>query len=89
MPMAAPQDISLKVGEEAKLRGGFGGGWWIIYSGMPNRDTYSVALLRASGNSAAAYHLFLPTGQTEFAAAKGLIRVHSVSSQEIRLRFTR
>ena len=56
---------------------------------MPNRDTYSVAIRWTSGNNAAAYNLFLPTGQTEFAAAKGRIRVHSVSSHEIRLRFSK
>jgi hypothetical protein len=87
--MAAAQDITLKVGEEAKLRGGFAGGWWIIYAGMPNRDTYSVAIRWTSGNVGATHNLFLPTGQAEFAAAKGQIRVYSVSSHEIRLRFTK
>jgi hypothetical protein len=87
--MASTQDITLKVGEEAKLSGVLTGGWWIIYAGMPNRDTYSVAIRWTSGNNAVAYNLFLPTGQTEFAAAKGRIRVHSVSSHEIRLRFSK
>ena len=87
--MASPQDVSLKVGEEAKLRSGFAGGWWIVFAGMPNRDTYSVAIRWASGNNAAAYNLFLPTAQTEFSAAKGQIRVYSVSSHEIRLRYSK
>ena len=87
--MATPQDLTLKVGEEAKLRGAFAGGWWIIYAGMPNRDSYSVAIRWTSGNNAATHNLFLPTGQAEFAAAKGHIRVYSVSSHEIRLRFSR
>jgi hypothetical protein len=85
--MANPADITLKVGEEAKIRGTFAGGWWIVYAGMPNRDTYSVIIKWANGNNAAAYNLFLPTGQTEFGAAKGRVRVYSVSSHEIRLRF--
>ena len=87
--MATPQDVTLKVGEEAKLRGSFAGGWWIVYAGMPNRDTYSVAIREASGNNAASHNLFLPTGVTEFAAAKGRIRVYSVSSHEIRLRYSK
>ena len=87
--MATPQDVSLKVGEEAKLRGAFAGGWWIVFAGMPNRDTYSVAIRWTSGNNAAAYNLFLPTGQTEFAVAKGQVRVYSVSSHEIRLRYSK
>jgi hypothetical protein len=87
--MAAPKDITLKVGEEEKLRGTFAGGWWIVYAGMPNRDTYSVAIRWASGHTSAAYNLFVPTGQTEFTAAKGSIRVYSISPDEIRLRFTR
>lgn len=88
--MANPTDITLKVGEEAKLRSGFSGGAWIIYAGQPNRDTYSVAVRWTSGsNAAAAYNLFLPTGQTEFTVAKGRVRVYSVSSHEIRLRYTR
>jgi hypothetical protein len=87
--MATPQDITLKVGEEAKLRGGLGGGWSITYAGMPNRDTYSVAIRWTSGNAGAAHNLFLSTGQTEFASAKGQIRVYSVSSHEIRLRFSK
>lgn len=87
--MTAPKDITLKVGEEAKLRSTFAGGWWIIYAGMPNRDTYSVAIRWTSGNTAAAHNLFLSTGQAEFAAAKGRIRVHSVAPNELRLRYTR
>jgi len=87
--MAAPSDMTLKVGEEAKLRSAFAGGWWIAYAGMPNRDTYSVAIRWTSGNTAAAHNLFLPTGQTEFAAAKGRIRVYSISPDEIRLRYIR
>jgi len=87
--VASPQDVSLKVGEEAKLRSGFAGGWWIVFAGMPNRDTYSVAIRWTSGNNAAAYNLFLPTAQTEFSAAKGQIRVYSVSSHEIRLRYSK
>lgn len=83
----APTDITLKVGEEGKLKGAFAGGWWIVFAGMPNRDTYSVAIRWTSGNNAAAYNLYLPTGQTEFTAAKGRVRVYSVSSREIRLRF--
>jgi hypothetical protein len=87
--MPTPSDIMLKVGEEAKLRSGFAGGTWIVYAGMPNHDTYSVAVRWTSGNNSAGYNLFLPTGQTEFAVAKGRVRVYSVSSHEIRLRFTR
>ncbi len=87
--MATPQDVTLKLGEEAKLKGSFAGGWWIVYAGMPNRDTYSVAIRWASGNNAASYNLFLPTGVTEFAAAKGRVRVYSVSAHEIRLRFSK
>jgi hypothetical protein len=87
--MAAAQDITLKVGEEVKLRGGFAGGWWIVFAGMPDRDTYSVAIRWTSGNNAAAYNLFLPTAQAEFAAAKGRVRVYSVSSHEIRLRYSK
>jgi hypothetical protein len=85
--VATPQDVILKVGEEAKLRGGFAGGWWIVFAGMPDRDAYSVAIRWTSGNNAAAYNLFLPTAQMEFAAAKGRVRVYSVSSHEIRLRY--
>jgi hypothetical protein len=85
----APTDVTLQVGEEAKLRSAFAGGWWIAYAGMPNADTYSVAIRWASGNTAAAYNLYLSTGQTEFAAAKGRVRVYSVSPGEIRLRFSK
>jgi hypothetical protein len=85
----APTDVTLQVGEEAKLRSAFAGGWWITYAGMPNADTYSVAIRWASGNTAAAYNLYLSTGQTEFAAAKGRVRVYSVSPGEIRLRFSK
>lgn len=85
----AATDISLQVGEEAKLRGAFAGGWWIVYAGMPNADTYSVAVRWTSGNNAAAYNLYLSTGQTEFAAAKGRVRVYAVSPRDIRLRFSK
>jgi hypothetical protein len=77
----------LQVGEEAKLRGTFAGGWWIVYAGMPNRDTYSVAIRESSGNNASAYNLYLSTGQTEFNAAKGTVRVYSVSERDIRFRY--
>lgn len=87
--MGDPSDITLRVGEEAKLRGGFASSMWLAYAGMPNRDTYSVAIKWTSGNNSAAYNLFLPTGQTEFTAGKGRVRVYSVSAAEIRLRFNR
>ncbi len=87
--MATPQDVTLKVGEEAKLKGSFAGGWWIVYAGMPNRDSYSVVVRWGSGNQGAAYNLFLPTGMTEFSAGKGRVRVYSVSSHEIRLRYSK
>ncbi len=85
--MGMPTDITLHVGEEAKLKGGFASSTWIAYAGMPNRDTYSVAIKWTSGNNSSAYNLFLSTGQTEFTAAKGKVRVYSVSATEIRLRF--
>ena len=85
----APTDITLQIGEEAKLRGSFAGGWWMTYAGMPNADTYSVAIRWTNGNNAAAYNLYLSTGQTEFIAAKGRIRVYSVSSRDIRFRYSK
>ena len=83
----APTDITLSVGQEAKIRGGFAGGWWLVYAGMPSSDTYSVVIRWASGNQAAAHNLFLPAGMTEFEAAKGRIRVYSVSESQIRFRY--
>lgn len=85
----APTDVTLQIGEEAKLRSSFAGGWWLVYAGMPNGDTYSVAIRWASGNNAAAYNLYLATGQSEFMAAKGRVRVYSVSPRDIRFRFSK
>lgn len=85
--MSTGTDIRLEVGEEAKIRSGFASSTWIAFAGMPNRDTYSVAIKWTSGNNSAAYNLFLPTAQTEFVAARGRVRVYSVSAREIRFRF--
>jgi len=39
--------------------------------------------------SSAAYNLYLATGQSEFMAAKGRVRVYSVSPRDIRFRFSK
>ena len=85
--MAQPKDFTLRVGESAKVKSGMFESIYVVYAGMLAADTYSVAVKWVSGYNAAAYNLYLKTGQKEIQLEKGRIVVSSVSGDRFSFRY--
>ena len=79
---------SLKIGETAKVRPGvFRASESIIYAGMLNDLTYSVAVTLSYGHNSMAYNLYLPKDKKEFSTQKGRVQVEYVSLEEMRFTY--
>ena len=81
-------EYTLKVGESAKIKKAFfTKSCSIVYAGMPNDETYSIAVTWSVGHNSAAYNLFFPRDNREISmSTAGRVTVYSVSPDEIRIR---
>ena len=81
-------EYTLKVGESARIkRGFFTRSCSIVYAGMPNDKTYSVAVTWSMGHNSAGYNLFLPRDNREIVMSPGLsVTVYGASPTELRIR---
>ncbi len=78
----------LKVGEIVKLRPGFFQPTLsVVYAGILNDSTYSIAVIASIGNNSYSYNLYLPKNQTDIVLSKGKIKVIDFSSQDIQFRY--
>jgi hypothetical protein len=59
----------------------------LTYAGMPNTETFSVAIWWSLNNNSLAYNLYLSRDQKSFDVPRGKIYVSSVSPELIRLSF--
>lgn len=81
-------EYKLGVGESGAIRRRFfRKSWSIVYAGMPNEGSYSLAITWSVNYNSAAYNLFLPEDQRELAFLEGRIVVQEVSPREIRFRY--
>ena len=81
-------DYTLRVGESVKIkRAFFTKSWSIVYAGMPNDNTYSLAASWAVNYYSTAYNLFFPKEIREFPFLNGRLIVKSLSSSEITLEY--
>ena len=79
----------LKVGESALIKKNIFASHTVFYAGMPNEDTYSLAVTFQAGHMYGGYNLFLPLGRREVFHKKGKITVLAVSPDEVRLKIER
>ena len=79
-------EYRLKVGESAPIKKSIFQNQVVIYAGMPNESTYSLAITLTQGNRFGGYNLFMPKDRREVFHKKGTIVVLDVTPDEIRLR---
>jgi len=83
--MEKTREFTLTIGESAPLRSGFLTKTALVFTGMPDRETYTLAFTWNQGNAAYAYTLFFPKSRHQFTLEKKQIDVYAVSREEIRL----
>jgi hypothetical protein len=81
-------DCTLRVGESVKIkRAFFTKSWSVVYAGMPNDNTYSLAVTWSVNYYSTAYNLFFQKGTRELPFLKGRLLIKGVSSSEITLEY--
>ena len=83
--MLEKRDLSLKVGEGTTLKASFMSKTVLLYTGMPNRETFSVAVTFTSGHASHAYTLFYPKSRRRLEIRNSLIEVLTVTPDEMRV----
>jgi len=80
--------FTLGVGDAAAIRRRFfRRSWSVVYAGMPDDRSYSLAVNWSLNYNSAAYNLFLPADQRELRFLDGRIVVEDLSPREIRFRY--
>jgi hypothetical protein len=75
----------LKVGEAMKLKSTFMSSTGFLYSGLPNRETFSIVVTCTRGNNSMAYNLFFPLSQRQIDVGGKKIDLYHITPHEIRL----
>ena len=84
------EETILQVGQSQKLKGNIlTKNYSIVYSGMPNEHTFSIALIFSQGNAALAYNLYYPINQRKIVIEDGTIEVMHVNADSIRCRINK
>lgn len=76
----------IKLGETAEVKKGFlfmGPRTEIIYTGMPSKEVFSLAIGNSIMYNSMAHNIFLPMGQREVHAAGGRIEILEVNPDAI------
>jgi hypothetical protein len=82
-------EYTLQIGEEAKIRKKvFTKSWSVVYAGMPNDSTYSLAVTWSLNYHATAYNLFIAKEIRELPFLNGWLVIKSVSASEIRIEYS-
>ena len=71
----------VKLGQTARVKKGFlfiGPSTEIVYTGMPNKEVFSLAICSSIMYNSMAHNIFLPLGQREGYAAGGRIEILEV-----------
>jgi hypothetical protein len=78
----------LRVSQTVKVRPGvFRSQVSVVYTGMINENTYSIAVIWSYGHNSMAYNLFFPRNQRELEIPKGKIEIISVTQDELRFSY--
>ena len=80
------EDIILAIGEKTKIKFGFMDSITLIYSGMPSKDAFSVALLFGSGYQGYSYNLYYPIDSRAIKIGSITLTIVSVKSDQLTLR---
>jgi hypothetical protein len=81
--MSNGKSYELEINETAIIKGGWLTRTFIVFAGMPNEKTYSLAISYTNCHNSVAYNLFIPTSQTEVKLFKGRLLVTRVTPTRI------
>ena len=85
--MHGSKEFKLNVGETAKLKQNIMSHLKVVFAGMLNDSTFSIAILWTHGNNSLAYNLYLPVDQKEVEIPKGNLEIMHVSNKGIRFKY--
>jgi hypothetical protein len=85
--MENDNEYVLRLSQTVKVRPGvFRSQISIVYAGMIDENTFSIAVIWSYGNNSMAYNLFFPRHQRELEIPKGKIEIISITKDELRFR---
>ena len=79
-------DIILGIGEKTKIKFGFMDSITLIYSGMPSKDFFSIALLFGSGYQGYSYNLYYPKDSKKIKIGSVSLSIISVQEDQLTVR---
>ena len=86
--MNVGNEFTLKLSETVVVRPGtFRAQISIVYAGMVNESTYSIAVIWLHANQGLSYNLFFPKTQRELEVQKGKLEIVSINKNELRFRY--
>ena len=86
--MSENDEYILRLSQTVKVRPGvFRSQVSVVYAGMINDNTYSIAIVWSYGHNSMAYNLFFPRHQRKLEIPKGKIEILSVTHDELRFRY--
>jgi hypothetical protein len=86
--MENDNEYTLHFSQTVKVRPGvFRSQISVVYTGMVNEYTYSIAVIWSYGHNSMAYNLFFPQHQKELEIPKGKIEIISINQNEMRFRY--
>ncbi|MFC2083598.1 hypothetical protein ACFLS9_00930 [Bacteroidota bacterium] len=86
--MPEVKEFRLKVSETGIVKkSAFSSSISIVYAGMLNDTTFSVAVIWSRGHNSMAYNLYLSKYDREFFLHKGRVEILEVYKDEIRLKY--
>ena len=84
------EEITLQIGQKYKLKGNFlTSNYNVVYTGMPNDNTFSLAIIFSEGYQALSYNLYFPLNQRNIEIDHGSIQVLHVNDESIRCKITK
>jgi hypothetical protein len=87
--MGNENEYTLKFSQTVKVRPGiFRSQISIVYTGMVNEHTFSIAVIWSYGHNSMAYNLFFPQHQKQIEIPKGILEIISITKDELRFRHT-
>jgi hypothetical protein len=75
----------LEIGESVRIKRGLMTSISLVYAGMPNDGTFSVAVTVTAGHMGMGYNLYFPIDHRQFALAGIPISVQAVSPASVQL----
>lgn len=75
----------LNLGESIRIKRGLMTQIRLLYAGMPNEYTFSLAVTTTAGHMGMAYNLYLPTNQRHFTIVGISLNIHGVSTTTLQL----